>query len=122
MNLATLKKNIQLKGWVCPHCTDTPRGKNFKVMIVDGTMATRMAEWTEGNLTINIPKGTSGVHNAKDLLVKRLIFQGCYSCFSSVVDQNPLSSALFKALWLELSRRHGKMPNRADNGCLTIEI
>lgn len=122
MDIEKLKSNIQKMGWVCPTCRDVPCGKNFKIIIIETSGATPMVNWVNGNRTIRIAHGMEGVHNVKDLMVKQLVYQGCFNCFGKLLDSNTLLTALFKALWNELSLNHKKMPNQENFSCITIEV
>ena len=86
-----------------------------------------MIDWVEGRRILSFENVDIGATNSGEV-VRSTAFQGCFNCLNDKVTMDPLTAALFKALWSEVRKQQpvvgGRrmMPNIGHGRILQIHV
>ena len=89
--------------WTCSHCQKKLEGNNFPVQISDASVGMSLVAWISGERKISLHGADVIGRNMRDMIVHRVVFEGCFTCFENALAKDPLGAVLFKALWCKLS-------------------
>jgi len=86
-----------------------------------------MINWVEGRRVLSFKNVDIGAATSGEV-ERSTVFQGCFNCLSGQLTVDPLTAALFKALWSEVRKQQpmvgGRrmMPNIGHGRVLQIHV
>jgi len=128
-SVTKLVLGIDHSQWECPHCGEIPEGTNFKVRLTDTTVGMSLVDWVDGKREVSLVNfGGPEPKSFDDLVVKKIVFEGCFRCLNADLAKTPLGTVMFKALWNVIKGQRKSvggrqlMPNIGHGRCFVVGV